>query len=219
MAENKKSFLAYCDWIDVFEELEDEEAGRLVKHLFRYVNDLNPVSEDKYTKLCFISIKQTLKRDLKKYKSYVDKQKANGKKGGRPLKKETQKTQALIQEPKKADSVSDSDRVNNTSIIYNENDFLEDWGKCRTEFIKQPTNIKKLDFQEKIYFADALKNYTNREVKDAMVCLFKQEVKNISAMFLRPKHFLESIDKYVSASTANDYKLYGSIKKINSGAL
>jgi hypothetical protein len=52
-----------------------------------------------------------------------------------------------------------------------------------------------------------------------MVCLFKQEVKNISAMFLRPKHFLESIDKYVSASTAKDYKLYGSIKKINSGAL
>lgn len=107
-------------------------------------------------------------------------------------------------------------QINN---LYNENDFLLDWSKCRTEFIKKPTNIKKLDFQERISFADALKNYSDREVKDAMVCLFKQEVKNISAMFLRPKHFLESIDKYVSASTAKDYKLYGSIKKINSGAL
>ena len=104
-------------------------------------------------------------------------------------------------------------------VYYNEKSFLLDWEKCRTHFMKQPTNIKKLDFHEKGYFSDALKNYTDREVKDAMVCLFKQEVKNISSMFLRPKHFLESIDKYVSASSANDYKLYGSIKKTSSGGL
>jgi hypothetical protein len=42
MAEGKKSFIAYADWLETFEELTDEEAGKLVKHLFRYVNDQDP---------------------------------------------------------------------------------------------------------------------------------------------------------------------------------
>jgi len=32
MAEDKKKFLAYCDWIETFEALTDEEAGKLIKH-------------------------------------------------------------------------------------------------------------------------------------------------------------------------------------------
>jgi hypothetical protein len=114
MAENKKSFVAYCDWGEIFDDLTNEEAGKLVKHLFDYVRDENPES-DKLTNLLFIQIKQSLKRDLKKYEKYVDKQRVNGSKGGRPKKpKETQKTQAFISKPKKADSVnvSVSDNVN-----------------------------------------------------------------------------------------------------------
>jgi hypothetical protein len=117
MAENKKSFLAYCDWIDVFEELTDEEAGKLAKHLFRYVNDKNPELDDRLLKLSFIPIQQTLKRDLKKYEKYVDKQRENGSKGGRPKKEETQITQPFFQEPKKADSDSDSDIVSVNAIV------------------------------------------------------------------------------------------------------
>ena len=50
MAINKKSFVAYCDWIESFEELSNEEAGKLVKHLFRYVNDLDPENPTLYFK-------------------------------------------------------------------------------------------------------------------------------------------------------------------------
>jgi hypothetical protein len=67
MADNKKSILVYADWIDKFEELEDDEAGRLIKHFFRYVNDQNPEYPDRTTKLMFIDIKNTLKRDLGKW--------------------------------------------------------------------------------------------------------------------------------------------------------
>jgi hypothetical protein len=84
MAENKKSFVAYCDWGEIFDELDNEEAGKLVKHLFDYVRDKNPKAEDKLTKMMFIQIQQSLKRDLKKYENYIDKQSLNGKKGGRP---------------------------------------------------------------------------------------------------------------------------------------
>jgi hypothetical protein len=117
MAENKKSFVAYCDWQETFEELSDEEAGKLVKHLFNYVNDKNPETSDKLTKMCFIPIKQSLKRDLKKYEKYVEKQSVNGKKGGRPKNPTlSQITQPFIEKPKKADSVSVSVSVNDNVI-------------------------------------------------------------------------------------------------------
>jgi hypothetical protein len=111
MAKDKKSFVAYCDWLESFEELTDEEAGKLAKHLFRYVNDLNPEAPDKITKMCFIPIKQSLKRDLVKYEERADRARENGAKGGRP---KTQKTQSVISEPKKPDSVSVSVNVNDS---------------------------------------------------------------------------------------------------------
>lgn len=113
MAKNKKSFILYADQKGVFEQLPDEYAGKLIKHIFKYVNDENPISEDLIINIAFEPIKQCLKRDLQRWEEYIDKQKLNGSKGGRPSKpKETQETQAFLSEPKKPDSVSVSDSVN-----------------------------------------------------------------------------------------------------------
>jgi len=106
MATNKKSFILYADQSQVFNQLPDELAGRLIKHVFAYVNDENPLSDDLIINVAFTPIMLSLKRDLKKWDTYIDKQKVNGAKGGRPKAKETQKTQAFKKEPKKADSVS-----------------------------------------------------------------------------------------------------------------
>jgi uncharacterized phage protein (TIGR02220 family) len=97
--------------LESFEELTDEEAGRLAKHLFRYVNDLDPEAPDKITKMCFIPIKQSLKRDLVKYEERAERARLNGAKGGRP---KTQKTQSVISEPKKPDSDNVSVSVNDS---------------------------------------------------------------------------------------------------------
>jgi len=115
MAKDKKSIIVYADWQEQFDSLTDEEAGKLIKHFFAYVNDQNPTS-DRLTELMFIPLKKALKRDLRKYESYIDKQKSNGKKGGRP---KTQKTQAFLKKPKKADSVNVNDNVSD-----NDNDIL-----------------------------------------------------------------------------------------------
>ena len=113
MAKDKKSFILYTDQSGVFNQLPDEIAGKLIKHIFAYVNDENPISEDLIINIAFEPIKQSLKRDLKRYEVYVDKQSVNGAKGGRPKKPtETQKTQPFFEKPKKADSVSVSDSVN-----------------------------------------------------------------------------------------------------------
>jgi hypothetical protein len=122
MAKDKKSFVAYCDWLESFEELTDEEAGRLAKHLFRYVNDLNPEAPDKITKMCFIPIKQSLKRDLVKYEERAERARLNGAKGGRP---KTQKTQSVISEPKKPDSVNVSVSVNDNVSVSSKDDGMK----------------------------------------------------------------------------------------------
>lgn len=104
MAKDKKSFVLYSDQQDIFTQLSDEEAGKLIKHIFAYVNDENPEISDKLINLAFTPIKQTLKRDLKKYEERAQRARENGAKGGRP--KETQKTQSVISKPRKPDSVS-----------------------------------------------------------------------------------------------------------------
>ena len=179
MAENKKSFVAYCDWQETFEELSDEEAGKLVKHLFNYVNDKNPETSDKLTKMCFIPIKQSLKRDLKKYEKYVHKQSVNGKKGGRPKNPTlSQKTQPFIEKPKKADSVSVS--VSDTIITIEEK---EDF------FIKASSKYKM--YAEQLFkdnvFIEAL---SRNQIKDPS----KDVCKNTIHKYL--KLFLSHLDEY-----------------------
>ena len=66
MAENKKSFVLYCDLIHTIEQLTNEQAGDLFKHILRYVNDQNPEAKSVITKIAFEPIKQQLKRDLQK---------------------------------------------------------------------------------------------------------------------------------------------------------
>lgn len=78
MAENKKSFLLYCDIIHTVEELTMEERGKLFTHILDYVNDKNPTTPDRITKIAFEPIKQALKRDLVKYEGIREKKRLAG---------------------------------------------------------------------------------------------------------------------------------------------
>lgn len=80
MADNKKSFMFYCDWQETFKMLPDEKAGELIKHILSYVNDENPISDDLLIKAVFANIKQTLKRDLKKWEQKSIQNSLNAKK-------------------------------------------------------------------------------------------------------------------------------------------
>jgi len=107
MAENKKSFILYSDLIHTVSKLPNEKAGELFKHILLYVNDENPETDDLILQIAFEPIKLQLKRDLVKWENYIEKQRTNGKNGGRPKKPtDTEKTQAFLEEPKKADTVT-----------------------------------------------------------------------------------------------------------------
>lgn len=78
MAEGKKSFIAYSDWYGMFKALPDEVAGKLIKHIFSYVNDENPSSDDFVINALFEQVKSTLKRDLKKWEEQQEQRRKAG---------------------------------------------------------------------------------------------------------------------------------------------
>jgi hypothetical protein len=80
--QGKKSFVLYTDQREVFDELSDEDAGKLIKHIFSYVNDEDPTTEDKLIKVAFLPIKTQLKRDLKIWDEKKEQRAEAGKKGG-----------------------------------------------------------------------------------------------------------------------------------------
>ena len=122
MAQGKMSFILYTDLLSVIKKivLKDREdktnnGGELFLHILEYVNDNEPIPINFIVDMVFEPIKTTLKRDLKKFEFYIEKQRENGAKGGRPKKAtETQITQPFLSEPKKADSVTDSVSVSDT---------------------------------------------------------------------------------------------------------
>lgn len=73
MAENKKSFVLYCDLIHTVKKLPKEKQAELFVHILEYVNDENPETDDVLLEIAFEPIKQSLKRDLKKYESKLEK--------------------------------------------------------------------------------------------------------------------------------------------------
>jgi hypothetical protein len=80
--EGKKSFVLYADQREVFDELSNEDAGRLIKHIFSYVNDENPEASDQLLKIAFLPIKTQLKRDLKVWDAKKQQRSEAGRKGG-----------------------------------------------------------------------------------------------------------------------------------------
>ena len=67
MAQDKKGFILYADQQELFNKLPNDKAGELIKHIFAYVNDENPTTDDLLIDLAFTPIKQQLKRDLIKF--------------------------------------------------------------------------------------------------------------------------------------------------------
>lgn len=112
MAKDKNAFKMYADQRIFFDQLPDELAGKVIKHLFAYVNDEHPPEDDMLLKLAFSPLKRQLKFDLKKYEEIVERNKLNGQKGGRP--KKPSGLSGFENKPKKADKDKDKDKEDNT---------------------------------------------------------------------------------------------------------
>ena len=119
MAEGKKSFIIYTDSRGIVNKLSNERAGILFKTLFSYCDDENPICDDEVVDMAFEHFKNILKRDLRKYKNIVERNRENGKTGGRPKNPVGfLKTQQNPTKPKKADNDNDTDNDNVNDINF-----------------------------------------------------------------------------------------------------
>jgi hypothetical protein len=112
MAKDKKSFVLYCDIIHTIEQLTDEQAGHLFKHVLQYVNDQNPQTDNVITKIAFEPIKQQLKRDLNKYEQIRERNKLSAR-----MRWDASACERIQNDAKNADNDNDND---------NDNDIIKD---------------------------------------------------------------------------------------------
>jgi hypothetical protein len=117
MAKDKKSFILYCDIIHTIEKLPDLEAGLLLKHILRYVNDQNPTTDNAIVEIAFEPIRQQLKRDLVKFEDTKVKRSEAGKAGAskrwQPIAKDSKRIKPIAKI-----AVNDNDNVNVSKDIY-----------------------------------------------------------------------------------------------------
>ena len=86
----KDNFLLKKSQQEIFNELSNEEAGKLIKGIFQYANT-GESGLDGYLKIIFIPIKTEIDKNEKRYEEVCKKNRENGKLGGRPKKEETEK--------------------------------------------------------------------------------------------------------------------------------
>jgi len=115
MAENKKSFVLYTDSQGLVNQLPDDVAGRLLKHIYSYVNDENPISNELLLNVAFEPIKMQLKRDLVKWESQIEQRRQAGLRSA-----EVRKRNATTVNER---SISSTDNVN-VSVNVNDNVIL-----------------------------------------------------------------------------------------------
>lgn len=80
---NKKAFLLYYDYFEIISELNDEQAGKLLKAIYEYlISGKELKSEDGMLRIVWKQIKNTLDRDSEKYIKTVEEQANKSKLGG-----------------------------------------------------------------------------------------------------------------------------------------
>ena len=222
MAEDKKGFILYADQKELFEQLPNDKAGELIKHIFAYVNDEQPETKDLLIKLAFTPIKQQFKRDLEKWETTKKGRSKAGKASAeaRRIKKEQESTNSTnvdsVQQSSTNPTVNDNVNVNVNDIYttyietpqqintLTEEVFLKRWCDARTYYDKLPTNITKLTTFEKIDFKELLQDYKLKDFEQAMQGMFQQ--KTYLKTRLRPSHFLkrEHFETYLTCFTTKE---------------
>ncbi len=187
MAKDKKSFILYLDQKGIFEKLTNEQSGVLIKHIFSYVSDESPEG-DFVTELAFESIKNQLKRDLKKFEEVKTKRSKAGKRSAelRALKKNEQ----TLTNPTSVEN----DSTNSTSV------------KCVQQTSTNPTvtvNDTDTVINNKLFNSKILKDNSYIEVTAMQTKTNKETIEKYIKIF--EAHLIRTQEQ---KKTLKDYKTH-----------
>ena len=226
MAEKKTKRLAFNfmrSYFDVLNEI-DKDADKL-SFLMAIINKQflheNPEDMNFLVNLCYQSQKHAVEKSVKGWviANKTDLQgnptppKGSGTTPDPKGDPTPDPTPSPMSDPKEVQEQEQEEEQEEEKYIYNDQSFLKNWANARTKYLGKPTHIKKLDFNESINFKEIVKDYTEEEIITGIHGLFKQKNRNISSMYLKPKHFLENFVKYYNAELCKDFELYGKGEK------
>ena len=163
MNKERKSFIIHIDTLNVLDELTNDQKASL----FDAIRDYQLGKEVKLSglmKAVFVSFENQFKRDEERYNATTERNRENGKKGGRPKEQEPKKPSGLsglLKEPKKADSDSDSDSKSDND---NDNDSGISAPAPKKIDWKEKREQRKKEFYESL--APFIGTYTKEMLRD-----------------------------------------------------
>ena len=240
MAEDKKGFLLYADQKALFEQLPNDKAGELIKFLFAYVNDENPITDDLLINLAFTPIKQQLKRDLKRYEDRLGKKSISGREGNLKrwnlevynLYKTTEMSLEDAENMAKGRKASHTDKVQSHPIANiadndndndNDNDISNKQSKIDFDALLNLINTQtKREFKvinksiQAKYIARLKDGYTKDDIKNTIINSVKDEYhRETNFKYLTPEYYSRSatIDRFSQVEQTTEIKTTWSMAK------
>lgn len=211
MAKDKKGFILYADQKELFDQLPDDKAGELIKHIFSYVNDENPIIEDLLLKLAFTPIKQQLKRDLKRFEEVREKRSIAGKASAESRKQNSTNLTLVKFVEQTSTNSTDKDNVtvndnvnvkdinNNAKAFSSEQEFLDFFNKGRKALLGVEGKTRVMSSTDINNFKRLNKAYTRLEFKHAITMMSKEPwVKNASKFTISHLLAPANFDKYLN---------------------
>jgi len=212
MAVDKKSFVLYSDQRSIIEMLPDDKAGILLKHIFAYVNDENPINNDPLVLLAFEPIKLQMKRDLIKWLATKEGRSAAGKASAeaRRLLKESQQGSTNLTN---VDFVQQSSTNSTVNVTVNDTVTVNVINKIDYQALLETLNREfSRDFKlinKKVrssYEARLKEGYTKDQIMDAINnCKMNDYHKELNYQYCTPEFFsrAETLDKYSNVTKIN----------------
>lgn len=184
----KKSFILYADYIKHIRRLSDEDAGRLFKAIFDYVNEGKLPDLDGMAAMAFSFIANQLDTDLQKYEETCKKRSEN-------IKKRWENAKAS---QKAAENTSDTKDTNEYNCIFcNTNDTDND--------IDSDIDIEN-DIDIDSDSGSVLHNMRPRGAHHT-IHLTEQDYKNLCEKYGKAiiDQYIERIDQYLSTNNKKPY--------------
>lgn len=186
----KKAFILYNDYIKHIGKLSDEEAGKLFKAIFDYVNEGKLPDLDGMAAMAFSFIANQLDTDLQKYEETCKKRSEN-------IKKRWEKANAS---QKAAENTSDTKDTNEYNCIF-----------CNTNDTDNDIDIG-IDIENDIDTdsdnGSVLHNNMRPRGAHHTIHLTEQEYKNLCGKYGQAAidQYVEKIDQYLTESGKKPYK-------------
>jgi uncharacterized phage protein (TIGR02220 family) len=202
MAKDKKSFILYVDQKDLWNKLPDEIAGKLIKHIYSYVSDENPTSNDLIVEIAFEPIKQQLKRDLKLFEEKRVKRSEAGIAGA------NKRWQEIANDSKRISSIAkiaDNVNVNDNVNVIDNIDY-----QALLEFVNKSfgRNFKVVgDKIQRSYKARLKDGYKKEDIMNAIKnCKENPYHKENNYQYCTPEFFsrAETLDKYADRTIVTE---------------